>query len=201
MEDNKSNKEEKKKEMLKDKASEILGIVGFIAGLTGICISAETSSQEVSCDSTAPSSLTKGGSMSVQEGTASTAANGPTETMGMTTTIGMLISTTSGEPDVIHIGGLDIYEDSSGNIITRDVKDSSRVENNAEKIYNTFNKTHEIKDINSGLMIKDKDTARMLDELLKSGTKDQLYQALTAIQEVLEEEKDKEENITLKLEK
>lgn len=200
MEDNKSNKEEKKKEMLKDKASEILGIVGFIAGLTGICISAETSSQEFSCDSTAPSSLAKGGSMSVQEGTASTAANGPTETVGMTTTIGMLISTTSGEPDVIHIGGLDIYEDSSGNIITRDVKDSSRVENNAEKIYNTFNKTHEIKDIDSGLMIKDKDTARMLDELLKSGTKDQLYQALTAIQEVLEE-KDKEENITLKLEK
>ena len=200
MEDNKSNKEEKKKEMLKDKTSELLSILGLVGGLTGIFISAETSSQEFASESTAPSSLVKGGSMSIKESAVSTSANGPTELTGMATGLGLVSSIISGEPDTAHIGGLDIYEDSSGNIITREVKDSTRVEKNAEKIYDTFNKNHEVRDIDSGLMLPDEKTAIILDKLLKTGTKDQLYQALTALQEVLEE-KDKEENITLKLEK
>lgn len=83
--------------------------------------------------------------------------------------------------------------------LTEDKRKYTKIEQTAERIYNTFNSNHEIKTAEMGLLLPDIETAKRLEDVLKNGTKEEVYQALTALQELLEEEKDKEEKITLKL--
>ena len=68
-----------------------------------------------------------------------------------------------------------------------DKTDYSSVERNAKLIYDKFNKTHDIDESISVLITPTPELARKLDEILKSGDKETLYEALTALQEVLKE--------------
>ena len=195
----KNNKEEKRKETLKDKGGDLFAIGAALASLIGIFYSCETSSQEFLSESTQPFSLTKGLGMSAKEGGMSTTENGPTETCGMTTTIGLISSTIEGEPPVLHIGDIEIFEDSSGNIHINDENDYARVEHRAQGIYDTFNKGHEVSESANGVIVPSKELAMSLERILNSGSKESMYQTLTALQEVIEEQDSKEKSISLEL--
>lgn len=79
-----------------------------------------------------------------------------------------------------------LEEDSSGNLHISDNNDYARVERNAEKIYDTFNKSHEPSESLNGLVIPTPELAARF-KILSSEDKKTLYEALTALQEVLEE--------------
>ena len=79
-----------------------------------------------------------------------------------------------------------------------DKKASSEIEKNAEKIYDTFNKSHEPSESLDGLVIPTPELAARLNKILSSEDKKTLYEALTALQEVLEEiEKQKSDQAKL----
>lgn len=124
-------------------------------------------------------------------GTASTidAVGGVGNSLGISTTLTALESTTSsdirfmtGIPYFLNVESID---DTTAGI--PDNKDYSKVEENAQKIYDTFNKTHKVREGVNGIMIPTPELARKLDEILKSNNKETLYQALTALQETIEE--------------
>lgn len=73
-----------------------------------------------------------------------------------------------------------------------DKKASSEIEKNAEKIYDIFDSGHERQSSVSGLIVPSVETARKLDEILKSNNKERIYETLTALQEVMEEINDRE---------
>lgn len=80
-----------------------------------------------------------------------------------------------------------------------DKKEHSKIEKTAEKVYDTFNKGHESNTTQS-LLLPNMELAEQLDQILKSNNKDTLYQALTALQETIEEiEKTKEPAMKLNL--
>ena len=87
-----------------------------------------------------------------------------------------------------------LEEDSSGNLHISDNNDYARVERNAEKIYDTFNKTHEPSESLNGLVIPTPELAARLNKILSSEDKKTLYEALTALQEVLEEIENQKNN-------
>lgn len=68
-----------------------------------------------------------------------------------------------------------------------DKKASSEIEKNAEKIYDMFNSKHEKTSFTSGLVVPSAETAKKLDKMLNGSNKKTLYEALTALQEVIEE--------------
>ena len=68
-----------------------------------------------------------------------------------------------------------------------DKKASSEIEKNAEKIYDMFNSKHEKTSLTSGLVVPSVETAKKLDKMLNGNDKKTLYEALTALQEVMEE--------------
>lgn len=81
-----------------------------------------------------------------------------------------------------------------------DKKASSEIEKNAEKIYDLFNSKHEKTSLTSGLVVPSVETAKKLDKILNGSDKKTLYEALTALQEVIEEiEKQKSSEMELSL--
>ena len=90
---------------------------------------------------------------------------------------------------------------SSETLDMQDKTNYSSVERNAKLIYDRFNKTHEVDESISGLIIPTSELAERLDKILKSNDKNTLYETLTAIQEVLQEiqsDKEKEDAFQLK---
>ena len=73
-----------------------------------------------------------------------------------------------------------------------DKRTSSEIEKNAEKIYDMFNSKHEKTSLPSGLVVPSVETAKKLDKMLNGNNKKTLYEALTALQEVMEEINDRE---------
>lgn len=93
-----------------------------------------------------------------------------------------------------------LEEDSSGNLHISDNNDYARVERNAKLIYDRFNKSHDVGESVKGLIIPTSELAAKLNEILNNGDKKTLYEALTALQEVLEEiEKQKSSEMELNL--
>ena len=88
---------------------------------------------------------------------------------------------------------------SSEQPIIYDKKEHSKIEKTAERVYDTFNKSHE-SNTSQSLLLPNMELAQKLDQILKSNNKDTLYQALTALQETIEElEKEKEPVMKLNL--
>ena len=205
--DFKNNKEEKRKEVLKDKGENALITGFFVGGLAGMTLLFESSLHTTANESTVPFSLTKGVTMTTS-GVGELATDfGPVGSTGAMTGLGCLTGTVKGEPLVLHVGDVEIFE-SSGNIYTRNNTDVAKVERNAEQIYDTFNKNHERQSSVSGLVVSNMEIAKRLDIILKSNDKKTLYEALTALQEVLEGSSFKEDvlleeehSINLRMEK
>ena len=124
-------------------------------------------------------------------GTASSidAVGGVGNSLGISTTLTLLENTTSS--DIRCMTGVPYFlngesiDDTTAGI--PDNKDYSKIEENAQKIYDTFNKSHEVRESVNGVMIPTPELAKKLDEILKSNNKETLYQALTALQETIEE--------------
>lgn len=192
--DFKNNKEEKRKEVLKDKGENAL-ITGFlVGGIAGMALLFESSLHTTANESTAPFSLTKGATMSTS-GVGELATDfGPIGSTGAMTGLGCLTGTVRGEPVTLHVGDAEIFE-SSGNIYTRNNTDVAKVERNAEQIYDTFNKNHERQESVSGLVVSNMEIAKKLEVILRSNDKKTLYEVLTGLQEVLEEKKLEEEQV------
>lgn len=183
--DMKNNKEEKRKEVLKDKSESALAFGAIFGGVAGLILLFESSLHTTANESTAPFSLTKGSTMSTS-GVGELATDfGPIGSTGAMTGLGCLTGTVKGEPVTLHVGDAEIFG-SSGNIYTRDNTDVAKVERNAEQIYDTFNKNHERQSSVSGLVVSNMEIAKRLDIILKSNDKKTLYEVLTALQEVLE---------------
>lgn len=183
--DFKNNKEEKRKEVLKDKGESVLIGGALVGGLAGITLLFESSLHTTANESTVPFSLTKGVTMTTS-GVGELATDfGPIGSTGAMTGLGCLTGTINGEAPVLHVGDVRIYK-SSGNIYTDDNTDVAKVERNAEQIYDTFNKNHERQNSVSGLVVSNMEIAKRLDIILKSNDKKTLYEVLTALQEVLE---------------
>lgn len=195
--DMKNNKEEKRKEVLKDKSESALAFGAIFGGVAGAILLFESSLHTTANESTAPFSLTKGTTMSTS-GVGELATDfGPIGSTGAMTGLGCLTGTVRGEPDTLHVGDAEIF-DSSGNIYTRNNTDVAKVERNAEKIYDMFNSKHEKTSLTSGLVVPSVETAKKLDKMLNGNDKKTLYEALTALQEVLEEiEKQKSDQAKL----
>lgn len=109
----------------------------------------------------------------------------------LSTTGGISLYATPPDPEPI---GIVIGQDSSGNPYIKDNNDHARVERNAEKIYDTFNKSHEPSESLNGLVIPTPELAARLNKILSSEDKKTLYEALTALQEVLEEIENQKNN-------
>lgn len=185
-EEMKNNKDEKRKEVLKEKGENALWAGFYFGGLAGMTLLFESSLHTTANESTAPFSLTKGVTLTTS-GVGEMATDfGPIGSTGAMTGLGGLTSTVSGEPDVIHVGGFRIYN-SSGYLYTDNNVDTTQVEKNAERIYDTFNKDHERQDSVSGLVVSNAELAKKLDIILRSNDKKTLYEALTGLQEVLKE--------------
>lgn len=197
--DFKNNKEEKRKEVLKDKGETALITGSLVGGVAGVILLFESSLHTTANESTAPFSLTKGSTMSTS-GVGELATDfGPIGSTGAMTGLGCLTGTVKGEPVTLHVGDAEIFG-SSGNIYTRDNTDVAKVERNAEQIYDTFNKNHERQSSVSGLVVSNMEIAKRLDIILKSNDKKTLYEVLTALQEVVEDiEKDEDRETVLHL--
>jgi hypothetical protein len=192
--DMKNNKEEKRKEVLKDKGESALAYGVIFGGVAGIILLFESSLHTTANESTAPFSLTKGTTMSTS-GVGELATDfGPIGSTGAMTGLGCLTGTVRGEPVTLHVGDAEIF-DSSGNIYTRNNTDVAKVERNAEQIYDTFNKNHERQESVSGLVVSNMEIAKKLEVILRSNDKKTLYEVLTGLQEVLEEKKIGEEQV------
>lgn len=192
--DMKNNKEEKRKEVLKDKGGSALAYGAIFGGVAGVILLFESSLHTTANESTAPFSLTKGTTMSTS-GVGELATDfGPIGSTGAMTGLGCLTGTVKGEPDTLHVGDAEIF-DSSGNIYTRNNTDVAKVERNAEQIYDTFNKNHERQESVSGLVVSNMEIAKKLEAILRSNDKKTLYEVLTGLQEVLEEKKIGEEQV------
>ena len=192
--DMKNNKEEKRKEVLKDKGENALAYGVIFGGVAGITLLFESSLHTTANESTAPFSLTKGVTMSTS-GVGELATDfGPIGSTGAMTGLGCLTGTVRGEPVTLHVGDAEIFE-SSGNIYTRNNTDVAKVERNAEQIYDTFNKNHERQESVSGLVVSNMEIAKKLEVILRSNDKKTLYEVLTGLQEVLEEKKLEEEQV------
>lgn len=192
--DMKNNKEEKRKEVLKDKGESALAYDAIFGGVAGVILLFESSLHTTANESTAPFSLTKGTTMSTS-GVGELATDfGPIGSTGAMTGLGCLTGTVRGEPDTLHVGDAEIF-DSSGNIYTRNNTDVAKVERNAEQIYDTFNKNHERQESVSGLVVSNMEIAKKLEAILRSNDKKTLYEVLTGLQEVLEEKKIGEEQV------
>lgn len=188
--DMKNNKEEKRKEVLKDKVA----YGAIFGGVAGVILLFESSLHTTANESTAPFSLTKGTTMSTS-GVGELATDfGPIGSTGAMTGLGCLTGTVRGEPVTLHVGDAEIF-DSSGNIYTRNNTDVAKVERNAEQIYDTFNKNHERQESVSGLVVSNMEIAKKLEVILRSNDKKTLYEVLTGLQEVLEEKKIGEEQV------
>lgn len=182
----KNNKDEKRKEVLKEKGENALWTGFYFAGLAGMTLLFESSLHTTANESTAPFSLTKGVTLTTS-GVGEMATDfGPIGSTGAMTGLGGLTSTVNGEPNVINVGGFRIYN-SSGYLYTDNNVDTTQVEKNAERIYDTFNKDHERQDSVSGLVVSNAELAKKLDIILRSNDKKTLYEALTGLQEVLKE--------------
>lgn len=92
-----------------------------------------------------------------------------------------------------------IFDDGNSSMFHLDDKKvSSEIEKNAEKIYDMFNSKHEKTSLTSGLVVPSVETAKKLDKMLNGNDKKTLYEALTALQEVMEEiEKQKSDQAKL----
>lgn len=192
--DMKNNKEEKRKEVLKDKGESALAYGAIFDGVAGVILLFESSLHTTANESTAPFSLTKGTTMSTS-GVGELATDfGPIGSTGAMTGLGCLTGTVRGEPVTLHVGDAEIF-DSSGNIYTRNNTDVAKVERNAEQIYDTFNKNHERQESVSGLVVSNMEIAKKLEVILRSNDKKTLYEVLTGLQEVLEEKKIGEEQV------
>lgn len=192
--DMKNNKEEKRKEVLKDKGEGALAYGAIFGGVAGVILLFESSLHTTANESTAPFSLTKGTTMSTS-GVGELATDfGPIGSTGAMTGLGCLTGTVRGEPVTLHVGDAEIF-DSSGNIYTRNNTDVAKVERNAEQIYDTFNKNHERQESVSGLVVSNMEIAKKLEAILRSNDKKTLYEVLTGLQEVLEEKKIGEEQV------
>lgn len=192
--DMKNNKEEKRKEVLKDKSESALAFGAIFGGVAGVILLFESSLHTTANESTAPFSLTKGTTMSTS-GVGELATDfGPIGSTGAMTGLGCLTGTVRGEPVTLHVGDAEIF-DSSGNIYTRNNTDVAKVERNAEQIYDTFNKNHERQESVSGLVVSNMEIAKKLEVILRSNDKKTLYEVLTGLQEVLEEKKIGEEQV------
>lgn len=192
--DMKNNKEEKRKEVLKDKGESALAYGAIFGDVAGVILLFESSLHTTANESTAPFSLTKGTTMSTS-GVGELATDfGPIGSTGAMTGLGCLTGTVRGEPDTLHVGDAEIF-DSSGNIYTRNNTDVAKVERNAEQIYDTFNKNHERQELVSGLVVSNMEIAKKLEAILRSNDKKTLYEVLTGLQEVLEEKKLEEEQV------
>lgn len=192
--DMKNNKEEKRKEVLKDKGGSALAYGTIFGGVAGVILLFESSLHTTANESTAPFSLTKGTTMSTS-GVGELATDfGPIGSTGAMTGLGCLTGTVRGEPVTLHVGDAEIF-DSSGNIYTRNNTDVAKVERNAEQIYDTFNKNHERQESVSGLVVSNMEIAKKLEAILRSNDEKTLYEVLTGLQEVLEEKKIGEEQV------
>lgn len=168
--DMKNNKEEKRKEVLKDKSESALAFGAIFGGVAGVILLFESSLHTTANESTAPFSLTKGTTMSTS-GVGELATDfGPIGSTGAMTGLGCLTGTVRGEPDTLHVGDAEIF-DSSGNIYTRNNTDVAKVERNAEQIYDTFNKNHERQESVSGLVVSNMEIAKKLEAILRSNDK------------------------------
>lgn len=97
-------------------------------------------------------------------------------------------TTTSGSDDGIIIVGIEhVYEDSLGNIHTSDKNNYKKIEERAQNIYDKYNKSHKVSKKPAIIIANTPEQAIALDELLSSGSKEELYVRLTALQMVLEE--------------
>ena len=74
-------------------------------------------------------------------------------------------------------------------------------QNRAQGIYDTFNKGHDVSESANGVIVPSKELAMSLERILNSGSKESMYQTLTALQEVIEEQDSKEKSISLELKK
>lgn len=82
----------------------------------------------------------------------------------------------------------DTFFDKDDSLIRlEDNNNHSAVIENAEKIYDIFDSGHERQSSVSGLIVPSVETARELDEILKSNNKERIYETLTALQEVIED--------------
>lgn len=111
------------------------------------------------------------------------------------TTIGLI----GGLSSLLSIVESGMYGSAPASSEIYDKTDYSSVERNAKLIYDRFNKTHEVDESISGLIIPAPELAEKLDKILKSNDKNTLYETLTAIQEVLQEA-EKQQNNEMKLE-
>lgn len=111
------------------------------------------------------------------------------------TTIGLI----GGLSSLLSIAESGMYGSAPASSEIYDKTNYSSVERNAKLIYDRFNKTHEVDESISGLIIPAPELAEKLDKILKSNDKNTLYEALTAIQEVLQEA-EKQQNNEMKLE-
>lgn len=84
-------------------------------------------------------------------------------------------------------GGIVVYEDSFGNLHTSDKNNYKKIEERAQNIYDKYNKSHKTSKKPSIIIANTPEQAIALDELLSSGSKEELYVRLTALQMVLEE--------------
>lgn len=81
-----------------------------------------------------------------------------------------------------------------------DNKEYLEVERNAEKIYDFLDREHEKQSSVSGLVVPSMETAKKLDEILRKDDKKTMYEALTALQEIIQEiQNDKEREDTFQL--
>lgn len=108
--------------------------------------------------------------------------------LGSSVLAGLGATTTSGSDDGIIIVGIEhVYEDSLGNIHTSDKNNYKKIEERAQNIYDKYNKSHKVSKKPSIIIANTPEQAIALDELLSSGSKEELYVRLTALQMVLEE--------------
>ena len=94
----------------------------------------------------------------------------------------------------------DTFFDKDDSLIRFEDNNHSAVIENAEKLYDILDSSHERQSSVSGLIVPSVETAKKLDEILKSNNKKRMYETLTALQEVVEDiEKDEDRETVLHL--
>ena len=118
---------------------------------------------------------------------------GPLTATANIATIGGGISITEGTNVPIgRVGGVVTYQNSSGDYNAWEKKDTEKIEENANNIYNTFNKEHESICNISGVIIKSAEDAETFKRITNSKKRRELYYELSGLKEILTEMSDEE---------
>lgn len=123
-------------------------------------------------------------------------SSGDTENFSATsqqgTTVGLLTLGCSSSADLTEPDGIIVVvkDDGSSNAVACD-----RIEQNAKKIYDKYNQHHDITvDGNSSMIIPDENTARIVDELIKNKSKDELLNDLISLRKAIEQSSNSKAN-------